>query len=75
MKKQRLYISEACNAKVNYFLTCDDELVKKANHICEILETKGYAEANAFPILTSLSRGLDFIMQGMPAPMRRVGRS
>jgi len=48
--RDALHIASACNAKVDYFLTCDDELVKKADHICEILETKGYHLNIANPI-------------------------
>ncbi|MBC8230504.1 PIN domain-containing protein [bacterium] len=48
--RDALHIASACKAKVDYFLTCDDKLVKKAKHICEILERKGYHLNIANPI-------------------------
>jgi len=40
--RDALHIASACKAKASFFLTCDDELVKKARSISKALQTKGY---------------------------------
>jgi len=39
--RDAIHIASACRAKASFFLTCDDELVKKARSISKALQTKG----------------------------------
>ena len=37
-----LHLASACIGKADYFLTCDDQIIKNADSIEKISQTKGY---------------------------------
>jgi len=53
--RDALHIASACVGKSDYFVTCDYEIIKKANKIEKVLKDKGYN--------TNICSILDFIKE------------